>query len=153
MKEDIETVQAEGLLEDWPRLRGDQIGKPVAQTASDFAVGSVAFYLDGNNRTYKDGKLQRRHCYTPALITDETKQSWITGRAKWDKKTLGYRGDPFGIGSRLMGLAEALDHMWVSENRVRIARAVEGADAATLRAIDSILSAESPAPIPPVEER
>lgn len=128
------------MSENWPRLATADAGKPIAKTAADFAVGVIVFYRDVNHRVYFDGKISNRHCYVASEIIGETRSSWINSAGKWDKKTLEYRGEPYGISGGLMGLVEAEDRIWIAENGQRISKALGGANVEQLRAIDAILS-------------
>lgn len=125
-----------GKLPPWPRHHSATKGKPICNRRADIAVGMVIFRRDENERVYLrsgtfggSGSIERYH-YVPALVTGETRISWIiNGEHKVSKK------DP----RFLYGLADVEDELWRRTHRWRIEQALAAATVEQLREVGKII--------------
>jgi hypothetical protein len=108
-------------------------------TSTSVKVGDTVFEFDENRRVYRKGEsgppIWREH-WRPVVITGETSKSWLYG---WCGKQ---KIPKSGSGKFCFSVAELDEREWAHENRYRLARAVENADAATLRKIAAIVERE-----------
>lgn len=97
-------------------------------------IGDKVWLFDINRRVYsKDGGIGRAPIYSEhfyeAIISGETKRSWIVNGKKFDKKDC--RG--------LYTNKQKEDAIWANENRRKIVRKVEICNVSLLRRIQEIL--------------
>jgi len=115
---------------------------------SELAVGETIWRFDENHRVYDKpgigGRIVYKEHFVPEKITGETAQSWLVQwgeRVVWkiNKKTLttamknGFHGAQFFTAE---GMEE---NIWVLDHRHKIARLLEQATAANIRACGEIL--------------
>lgn len=90
------------------------------------------------------GKYIGRGLWRLKRVESATKQSFIVGGVKFDRNTGAQRGTGgYAASMHLYGDSDKADKVWLGTHRWRIAKAVENADADTLRRIALIIGYDS----------
>lgn len=109
-------------------------------------VGDKVWIFDNNHRVYEDKNGNRSNYalysghFREFIITGETKQSWVIGSLKVNKKTLEVKGhalDPH----LFLSQEEVNENCWVHENKYDILKKIErSADYGLLKEIERLLN-------------
>lgn len=143
----------EHTLPNWPELPDGFDPSAIIDRREGVRVGAIAFVYDEHHRTYRRDEAGRgvggpveRFKYRAMLVSGETKVSWLlqAHAGAWAMA----RKVPKRDLSKVFGLADVNDALWLDANCFAVARAVERVkDRRTLEGVTALIGFEPKEPL------